>query len=124
MKNIFSLKLSTSAEATELKKEFLNLLEGNKDIYACPESLTPVQKVRKYYGLIEECYYYNKEFGKKYPILPGYVDFTIKGEIDKPFWTLSIKEQIGQNFFQTPVNVECVVLRVLLLYTLINIPLT
>lgn len=82
------------------------------------------------YGFYKEKYFDVKEFNKRYPILDvrfhsdrtitfslyickynpfssiflkEYYDLTISTEVDRPIWSLSSRERVGQSFFQTPV---------------------
>jgi hypothetical protein len=85
------------------KSSLLSGLEGQVDLYVCPESLSPLKRIRRFYGLYEEDYLVSQDFkGTKYRVYPGsYIDLTIKSEVDRPVWSLSLRERVGQNFFQT-----------------------
>lgn len=72
------------------------------DIYACPESLSPLRQKTRIYGKVIESYFINTQFGTKYKVLPNYYDFTIKSEVDRPIWDLTSSERVGQKFFQIP----------------------
>lgn len=98
----------TAEELATAKAELLSCLDGSlsgttSTLFACPESLSPLTRYQRFFGpFVEEKFFENKQFGTKYPILPGYIDFTIKKNIDKPIWQLTNKERIGQNTFQQP----------------------
>jgi hypothetical protein len=100
--------LSFPNSAQRAKQGILDLVDGPKsdkpDIFVCPESLSPLKKVHRYYGFSEDVYYQNTEDKDiKYQVYPGrYIDLTIKSEVDRPVWQLSGKERVGQNFFQIP----------------------
>jgi 2-polyprenyl-3-methyl-5-hydroxy-6-metoxy-1,4-benzoquinol methylase len=86
-----------------VKENILNTIDGAvDDVLVCPESLGDLVKTTRYYGFVEETSYTNKRFRTKYPSLPfRYIDLTIKSEVNRPLYTLSPKELIGQNLFQT-----------------------
>ena len=78
------------------------MTEQDMNVFVCPESLGNLSKVSRYYGFSKDEYYQNKQYDTKYPILPGYIDFTIKTETDRPLWSLTTRELIGSRFFQNP----------------------
>jgi SAM-dependent methyltransferase len=73
------------------------------DIFVCPQTLKPLKHVYRCYGLFEDEYFVNvKDSSVRYRVLPNaYTDLTIRSEVERPVWTLSTRERIGQNFFQT-----------------------
>lgn len=76
------------------KQQMLQFLDGDSnDIFVCPESLSPLKKVNRFYGFVDQQYLQSKEDSTtKYNIFPGqYVDLTIKK--DESF-------AIGEKFFQ------------------------
>jgi hypothetical protein len=106
--NVRALSLGSSSAVLSPKQGILNLIDGpgagSADIFVCPESLSPLRKVHRYFGLMESVYYLNQEDQvTKYPVYRGkYIDLTIKSEIDRPAWQISNKERVGQNLFQNP----------------------
>ena len=86
------------------KTNLLNYVDGQlEDIYVCPKSLSPLKHVYRCYGLFEEEYLVSEQDKDlKYNVLPHkYTDLTIKTEVERPVWTLSVRERVGQNLFQT-----------------------
>lgn len=72
-------------------------LQGN--IYACPESLQPLELVTRFYGLDRQSYFLDRKFGAKYSVTCKYSDFTAKANgVDRSRPSL----KIGQSFFQNP----------------------
>jgi len=97
-----------SARLEIAKRNLLDAFEKKYDLgeslYVCPESLTTLSRSARSYGLSSSAFYQSTEFPtNQYPIKPQYVDFTIKGEQDKPIWSQSVRERIGQSFFQNPI---------------------
>lgn len=83
---------------TSVKDVVLRVFDGQQmqsNIYACPESLQPVQLITRFYGLFTEKYFLDKKFGAKYPINSQYADFVLKREEFSNY-------RIGQKFFQIP----------------------
>lgn len=78
------------------------MTEQDMNVFVCPESLGNLSKVSRYYGFSKDEYYQNEQYDTKYPILSGYIDFTIKTETDRPLWSLTTRELIGSRFFQNP----------------------
>jgi hypothetical protein len=98
--------LSTSNVITQPKRGILSLIDGPKigsDIYVCPESLSPLKKIHRYFGFVEKQYLQSSDSGAtKYDVLPGeYVDLTIKSEVERSFFSLTNRERVGEKFFQS-----------------------
>ena len=86
------------------KTNLLNYVDGTvEDIYVCPKSLSPLKHVYRCFGLFEEEYLVSEQDNDlKYCVLPNkYIDLTIKTEVERPVWALSVRERVGQNLFQT-----------------------
>ena len=116
-KPIFQTKISShfkpyalTAERSSIKEDLLRKFDGSVEpLYVCPTSLNSLYKVIRYYGLVKEEYYYDKQNNKKYYINPNgqYLDLTISSEqSSKPFFSLSLNELIGQRFFQVRLDIE------------------
>lgn len=89
-----SQSLSFGVPTVAPKQRMLQLLDGDSDdIYVCPESLSPLKKVNRFYGFFDQQYLQSKEDSTtKYSIIAGkYIDLTIKKE--ESF-------AIGEKFFQ------------------------
>jgi hypothetical protein len=98
--------LSTPIVITQPKRGILSLIDGPKigsDIYVCPESLSPLKKIHRYFGFVEKQYLQSSDSGAtKYDVLPGeYVDLTIKSEVERSFFSLTNRERVGEQFFQS-----------------------
>ena len=99
-----SLRMSTTRIVSPQKQNLLNYVDGElEDIYVCPKSLSPLKHVYRCFGLFEEEYLVSEQDKDlKYCVLPNkYTDLTIKTEVERPVWALSVRERVGQNLFQT-----------------------
>jgi len=101
--------LSNTPVITPAKRALLDLVDGSTSrpdavLLACPESLTPLSRRTRAFGVFEESYYFSPSYGSKYEIKDNtFIDLTIPEEQDeKPFWTLSSRERVGSRFFQNP----------------------
>lgn len=101
----FSVFADTEREATkETLKTFFESEVADEDIYICPQSLSPLIKRTRFYGLFKEKYWNVKDFPDlKYPITPLFNDMTIASEQSKPFLSLNSRERVGQRLFQNPI---------------------
>ena len=93
-----------SSRVVSPKTNLLNYVDGQlEDIYVCPKSLSPLKHVYRCYGLFEDEYLVSEQDKDvKYSVLPyKYTDLTIKTEVERPVWALSVRERVGQNLFQT-----------------------
>ena len=99
--NRLNMKTTTAEDS---KSSLLNYFEASSqdNIFACPQTLSEVRRKTKIYGFYTEKYWESEDFKIQYPIDKLYSDFTISSETQKPFWTLSSRENVGQNFFQNP----------------------
>lgn len=91
--------------AQETKQNLFNIFDSQSvdNVFVCPESLNPVKRKARIIGFNEERFWTVMNFETfRYEIKNGINDFTIKSEIDKPIWTLSTRERVGQGFFQNP----------------------
>jgi hypothetical protein len=89
--------------AQETKQNLFNIFDAQSadDIFVCPESLNPLKRNTRIIGFNEERFWTVTNFETfRYEISNGINDFTIKSEINKPIWTLSTRERVGQGFFQ------------------------
>jgi hypothetical protein len=100
--NRLNMKMTTAEDS---KSSLLNYFEASSqdNIFACPQTLSEVRRKTKIYGFYTNKYWESEDFKIQYPIDKLYSDFTISSETQKPFWTLSSRENVGQNFFQNPI---------------------
>ena len=87
--------------------------DSKNSIFACPKTLNNVKKKTRNYGLCSETFFEEesnesneikmKYKYKKTPSGEYYIDFTINDEQERPLWDLSIREIVGQRFFQNPI---------------------
>jgi hypothetical protein len=101
---VFYRSPATQATVLEPKNELLNIFdaESSDEIFSCPQSLNPVSKITRIIGFSEERFWTVSDFDDiRYPVRDGINDFTIKSEIEKPSWSMSRREQVGQGLFQT-----------------------
>lgn len=97
-RNNIVTKLSNSN--TDIKEKLLNSFNKESDIFVDPETLSPLSKIYRLFGFKVDQYYQSNDYDNKYPILSNYIDFTIPTEVSKPLWSFSVRELVGQNFFQ------------------------
>jgi SAM-dependent methyltransferase len=96
-----NVMILSSSKSNDIKENLMRSLNDvNNDIYCDPETLSSLSKVTKVYGFKVDKYYNSIDFNTRYPILSNYIDFTIPEEVQKPISTLTVRELIGQNFFQ------------------------
>lgn len=96
-----NVMILSSSKSNDIKENLMRSLNDvNNDIYCDPETLSSLSKVTKVYGFKVDKYYNSIDFNTRYPILSNYIDFTIPEEVEKPLWSVTIRELIGQNFFQ------------------------
>lgn len=70
-----SAQVPLSASTKQILLEYFDSGRSENSIFACPESLEPLELTQRFYGLITVKYLLEKRFGTKYPIRPYYVDF-------------------------------------------------
>jgi len=75
----------------------------SEDVFVCPASLNPMKRKRRFYGFYSESYFEEPDLQQKYSINDDYFDLTIKEETEKPIWTLTLAERVGERFFQNPI---------------------
>lgn len=100
---------STSISTDETKKVLLSNFEASSEpIYVCPATLNSLQLQNRFYGLVQETYYFDKVDGRKYYFdsYGQYADLTIASESSKPFFALSLNELVGQKFFQVNIFIH------------------
>ena len=91
----------SSSKSNDIKENLMRSLNDvNNDIYCDPETLSSLSKVTKVFGFRVDKYYNSIDFNTRYPILSNYIDFTIPEEVQKPINQVTVRELIGQNFFQ------------------------
>jgi hypothetical protein len=100
-----SLKLCSN----DIKQQILDLVDGKPalpNLLVCPESLKPLTIRKRIYGWVDEEELVNDEYKTQYLYNSNnnYYDLTVPSldNTKKPFWSLSNREKIGQNFFQNP----------------------
>lgn len=107
----------TTSSSQLIKKKILSSISvdnqsSDSDIYACPESLQPLKKIQRFYGVSKKTYFesistlnddnYRNSNTYTYPIIPcQYYDLTIPEEVNRPIYQQSIREIFNTNFFQT-----------------------
>lgn len=88
------------------KSEILSLFgdqEGNDNLYVDPQTLSPLKKVRRVWGVSAEYYFQSVDWEEnRYPITSNWIDLTIPAEQNKPIFQASKSELLGQSFFQNP----------------------
>eukprot|EP01039_Chlorochromonas_danica_P006124 gene6124-6742_t len=100
----FSLSSSVDDSLADYKARLLSIFDGDHlagNIYACPESLEPLQLVTRYYGWVKESFFVDLKHGSRYRVTPFYADFVDKETITnqssgRPSFPLA------QRFFQIP----------------------
>lgn len=89
-----------------LKSSFLRKFDGplrEDNIFACPESLKPMQAITRIYGGYTERYFLEPEHGTVYPILPcRYADLTVGASEAKGLFDSVGLKRPGEAFFQNP----------------------
>lgn len=90
-----------AASTKQLILDYFDQKDVKNNIYACPESLEPLEFTQRLYGFITERFLLERKFVTKYPIRPFYVDFVSNDEGN----SLPIggeNRKLGQIAFQNP----------------------
>jgi hypothetical protein len=95
------------ARVEDVKQQLLTTIDGDtSSLFVCPETLSDLKRIHRDYGLVEETYYVDSKYQKKYRAYKNrltIIDLTIKDDNEfSPFRTQSFNELIGQGFFQNP----------------------
>merc|ERR1719235_241160 len=98
------LENSRRLQSKEKLKNFFSSENADDGCLICPESLSPLIRQTRVFGLFSEKYWSVEGFPEiKYPINAVYCDMTVPAETQRSFFSLTNRERVGQNFFQNPV---------------------
>lgn len=105
----FSLSSTVDDSLAGYKARLLSIFDGDRlagNIYACPESLEPLQLITRYYGWVKESFFVDAKHGSRYRVTPFFADFVEKEVINNQStgnWMGGRPSfPLAQRFFQNP----------------------
>ena len=80
---------------------------STNELFVAPETKSSLERNTRYFGFRKEEYFLDRSAGKRFygrttPTGGKYIDFSLEEETSRPLWELSVREIVGQSFFQNP----------------------